>query len=522
MDFNLVERSSGVLLHLSSLPGPHYNGDLGTGAREFIDFLQAAGQRWWQMLPVNPIGPGNSPYSTISSFAGESLFINLDQLVADGWLKKSEISKPQASNAKAVNFTAARSYRNERLKIAINRASTSLPNEKSFQKFMRNQHYWLSDYLMFRVICDECGTPDWHLWPKPLRDRETKALNDLMERRTEEMLRYAIEQFWFFNQWSALKSYANEKGIGLIGDLPIFVSHASADVWSHRQYFRLGADKRPTVVAGCPPDAFNADGQLWGNALYDWSALQKDRFSWWIQRLGGALNLFDAVRLDHFIGFSRYWEIKAGEKTARNGRWIPVPGDAFFSSVSRTFKNPQFIAEDLGAVTPQIRALRDKFGFPGMKVSQFAFDGTEEATHHVPHTISEKSVAYTGTHDNNTTRGWFQALEKSARSGEKKAKVELKRVQVYLDTNAAKVSWDLIRQTMASNAGVTIFPVQDLLNEGGYSRMNIPGVAKGNWKYRVRKSAFSKDLTNRLAQTTEVFGRTRSAVKKSSQKSIGG
>ncbi len=508
MVFSLKDRASGVLLHMSSLPGPHHNGDMGPAAYSFIDFLVKAKQKWWQMLPVNPIGPGNSPYSTISSFAGESLYISLDLLVKDGWLKKSELTAPKDNSAKSVNFTKARSHRDALLDIAIARAKTTLPIEVPFKEFLKNQRYWLQDYLMFKVICDHYGTAAWQRWPTELRDRDPAALKHLAQIKADEMLCYAIEQFWFYNQWSELKAYANKYGIGLIGDLPIFVSDTSADVWSHRKFFQLDASYFPTVVAGCPPDSFNKDGQLWGNALYDWSALKKDGFSWWIHRLGSGLKLFDAVRLDHFIGFHRYWEIKAGAKTAKDGRWMKVPGDEFFNAVTKAFKKPQFIAEDLGAVTPEVRALRDKYEFPGMKVSQFAFDGSEEATHHVPHGVPKNSVAYTGTHDNNTTRGWFQDIVKRASAGSKSAKAELNRIECYLDAKPATISWDMIRATMSSQASLTVFPVQDLLSQAAKDRMNIPGVAKGNWKYRIEKAQLTKDLAERLAQTTAAFSRS--------------
>ena len=507
MVFSLKDRASGVLLHISSLPGSHYNGDMGPAAFAFVDFLASAKQKWWQMLPVNPIGPGNSPYSTVSSFAGESLFISPELLVKDGWLKKSELTAPKDNSAKSVNFAKARAYRDSLLDIAIGRAKTSLPNEVAFKEFCKTQSYWLQDYLMFKVICDHYKTEAWQRWPNELRDRDPAALKHLTNLKSDEMLCYAIEQFWFYSQWSALKAYANKLGIGLIGDLPIFVSDTSADVWSHRKFFQLDSSYFPTVVAGCPPDAFNKDGQLWGNALYDWAALKKDGFSWWIHRLGSGLKLFDAVRLDHFIGFHRYWEIKAGAKTAKDGKWMKVPGDEFFQAVTKVFKKPQFIAEDLGAVTPEVRALRDKYEFPGMKVSQFAFDGSDEASHHVPHSVPKNSVAYTGTHDNNTTRGWFQDIAKKATAGSKQIKSEYARIESYLDAKQTSISWDLIRSTMSSQASLTVFPMQDLLSQTAKERMNIPGVAKGNWKYRVEKDLLTKGLAEQLAQTTTVFGR---------------
>ncbi len=516
MNPSLTRRSSGLLLHLTSLPGPWFLGDLGASARTFVDFLAASGQSWWQMLPVNPIGDGNSPYSTISSFAGETMLIDLADLVRLGWLKRADAGKPQGGAARSVNFDAARAYRGSRLRLAFQRAEPKLGRDAEFQEFCAKERAWLDDFTLFGALGQRFNTLDWSVWPEDLKRREGKTLLAAGEDLAEERRFLAFGQYLFNRQWTSLKKYAGARGIGLIGDLPIFVSHRSADCWAHRQYFQLNADMKPRVVAGCPPDAFNRDGQLWGNALYDWPALERDGFSWWLARLARLLSLFDSVRLDHFIGFHRYWEIDAKAKSAKEGKWMPAPGDAFFAAVRQRFVAPELIAEDLGAVIPAVRALRDKYGFPGMKVLQFAFDGSDEAEHHKPHHLPANAVAYTGTHDNNTTRGWYSDLARRARGRDKAAVKELKRAREYLATSERTVHWDLLRAAMFSQANVTIFPVQDLLGLGTVARMNVPGVAKGNWRYRLSPDTLGKSVAEQLKLTTEAFDRGQTASGSSS------
>ena len=506
MSFTLTERRSGLLLHLSSLPGPYFVGGLGTEADLFAAGLARAGQSWWQMLPVNPIGDGNSPYATISSFAGEPLYIDLQGLARRGWLKHSEIAAPPGGAGRRVNYRAARQFKLARLRTALDRAMQDPALRRKLSAFRERERGWLRDYALFAALTARYATATWTNWPVPLRDRTPAALKAAERELAGELTYHELTQLIFADQWRAFKMRAHQLGVGLIGDLPIFVAHGSADVWAHRRYFRLDSAGRLTVQAGCPPDAFTPEGQCWGNALYDWQALAQDDFGWWTARLARATALFDAIRLDHFIGFRRYWEIDARARTAQGGHWRQAPGDAFFAAVTKKLGRPALIAEDLGAVTPAVRALRDKFGFPGMKVLQFAFDGTAEAAQHLPHRLPERAVVYTGTHDNNTTRGWYGDLERRARR-DPVARSELGRVLAYLGTSSRTVHTDLMRAAMLSPASVTIFPVQDLLGLGTSARMNVPGVARGNWRYRLAPGEPHAAAWDSLLAMTQVSGR---------------
>lgn len=508
--FSLEQRRAGVLLHVTSLPKAPFNGDLGRGAYEFVDWLAGAHQGWWQMLPISPVGDGDSPYSTISSFAGESLLISLEDLVQRGWLTRAECRAPKAAQAFSgkADFKKARAYRLPLLKKAFLKAKDQLPHLGEFKVFQESEKFWLQDFALFVAIAEYCGTMDWTLWPEELRDRDPAALAAAADQLQETVDFVTFTQFIFDQQWRALRQYAAQKGVGLLGDLPIFVSHRSADVWAHPQYFCLDTAGKPTVVAGCPPDAFNADGQLWGNALYNWTALEKDGFGWWIERLRRVLSQFDTVRLDHFIGFHRYWEIDAKAKTARHGTWKPVPGEAFFKAAFKALGAHTMIAEDLGAVVPPVRALRDQFGFPGMKIVQFAFDGSDEAVQHKPHLASSRSVIYPGTHDNDTVRGWYQGLEKRAQK-QKAARLELKNVQAYLGAATARhAPGHMIRAAFAAPSHVAIAAMQDILGLGSSARMNIPGVAEGNWRYRVKKEELTRPLQEWLGSLTKVYDRS--------------
>lgn len=503
----LNTRSAGLLLHVTSLPGPYYTGDLGAEARRFIDFLAAANQSWWQMLPVNPIGDGDSPYATISSFAGEPLLIDLAALAKAGWLAKKQVVTPANGSSERADYRRSRAFRLPLLKEAFAKAWPKLSESGEMQLFRQREQAWLGDYTLFGALSAHFSTTDWTTWPEELRDRKGEAM---IRAKADLAADIALREFWQFifdQQWRQLKDYAQRKGIGLIGDLPIFVAAQSADVWANRRFFLLDKSGRPTVVAGVPPDAFNKDGQRWGNALYDWQALQKEGFAWWISRLARVAELFDAVRLDHFIGFARYWEIQAKDKTARRGRWVPVPGHDFFREVTRKVPAAQFIAEDLGPVTPEVRDLRDQFGFPGMKVLQFAFDGSEEANHHLPHRLPEESAAYTGTHDNDTTLGWYSALAKRAKAGAKAAKIELRNVHAYLGADGKKMPGNLARAAYGSAANLVVLPVQDVLGLATKARMNVPGVATGNWRYRLKAGQLNKEVAMDLDAMVRVFDR---------------
>jgi 4-alpha-glucanotransferase len=413
----LKDRRSGILLHLSSLPGPYYCGDLGKAAYRFANFLAAAGQSWWQMLPVNPIGLGNSPYSTTCTFAGDPLYIDLEGLVKDEFLKKKEIAKPQVLSPGRVNYQKTRRFREARLKKAYARFTVAGGNKKParFAQFLAKNEYWLEDFALFCVLARKYKTPDWRNWPPDLRRRKPSALSEIQAANQPELDYIKFLQFIFFTQWSQLKTYLRNLGIGLIGDLPIFVGFQSSDVWARQKYFQLNRDGSKKYVAGVPPDYYCPEGQLWGNPLYNWPALKKDGFSWWIERIKHITNQFDVVRLDHFIGFYRYWEIAADSKTAQNGRYRKTPGRELFQALESNLRDLPFIAEDLGTVVPGVYALRDEFGLPGMRVLQFGFGNEASAKYHLPFSYCPNSVVYTGTHDNNTAVGWYDEATKEAK-----------------------------------------------------------------------------------------------------------
>lgn len=496
------KRSSGVLLHISSLPGAGPIGNFGPAAFAFVDFLKRSKQSWWQVLPLNPIGEGNSPYSTISSFAGEHLYIDRNELFSaigfKGGLRKTK-------STRFADYKAARLCFNEDLRKAFEHFVHRKQDQREpFQRFLRAQKFWLDDYTLFVVLADQLGT-DWAKWPEPLRNRHSKALSEIRLKHAKEILYHNFLQYHFYRQLRLLRQYANQQGIGLVGDIPIFVSHGSADVWAHQQFFQLDRLGRPQYVAGVPPDFFNRDGQLWGNALYDWDKLKRDNFHWWVQRLTQMLHLFDLIRIDHFIGFTRYWRIPGKAKNARSGRWISVPGHDFFKAVQREIPSMPFIAEDLGSTTPEVFALRDAFGLPGMRVAHMGFGANSSSAYHRPFSYPENSVAYTGTHDNDTTVGWFQQATREV--GQKNRMYNLNLIKTYLNPSSKTVHWDLARSIMNTPARMVILPAQDLLGLNTKSRMNIPGTAKGNWIWRLQNGDLSSDIEVKLRELTIAFGR---------------
>ncbi len=501
----LARRSSGVLLHLSSLPGPHGVGDLGPEAYRFIDFLYAASQRWWQMLPVNPPDPLGSPYNALSAFAGNPLFISLECLVQDGLLGGKVRALPQGP----ADFETAREAKQEAFQEAFH-AFERRGAHGRFADFCRRNRSWLRDYSLFMALRHESRGRPWWLWDAPLRARQPRELA-AAERRLRERARFeSFLQYLFFSQWSALKAYAARKGISFIGDVPIFVARDCADVWAHPEYFWLREDGSPEKVAGVPPDYFSKDGQLWGNPLYRWDRLRERGYAWWVERLRRGFELFDAVRLDHFIGFHNYWEIPAGARTAREGRWAPGPGAEFFQVVGRRLGGRlELIAEDLGVVTGGVKALRDRFGFPGMRVLQFAFGKDPEAKNYLPHNHPRRCVAYTGTHDNDTIVGWFRDRG-SARSTRSREEIrrERERALFYLGSDGAEIHWDMIRAALRSRADVAIVPAQDLLGLDSRARMNQPGSrARSNWRWRLEPGDPGAALAQRLRRMTEAYGR---------------
>lgn len=489
-------RSSGVLLHPTALPGSHGIGDLGATAREFIDFLEAAGQSVWQILPIGPTGYGNSPYNARSAFAGNPLLIDLSALADWGHLDPGLIPEAEALEGK-VDFPSVRARKEPLLRLAAGHfLSRGSPTElQEFRQFCTDQSAWLDDYALFTALHAR-HQGSWHQWPVPLLHREAAAMAEWGERLHAELETIRYEQYVFSRQWRTLKGYANARGVKLFGDLPIFVADDSADVWANQQLFRLDADGRPDVVAGVPPDYFSATGQRWGNPLYDWTAMKATGFAWWLARFRHMLEIHDLLRIDHFRGFEACWVIPAKEPTATNGSWEKVPGDELFITLRREFPQAPIVAEDLGVITPEVEALRDGFAFPGMKILQFAFD-SDARNPYLPHNYHPACVVYTGTHDNATTLGWWQSLDSPLRQ----------KVASYLGIPRPAMPAALIRTAMASVAKLCIFPCQDLLGLGEEARFNRPGEAADNWAWRLQTGQLTPELAQQLRQQVGCYGR---------------
>lgn len=509
----LARRSSGILLHLTSLPGPHGSGDLGSAAYRFVDFLSAAGQRWWQMLPVGPAGGGNSPYQSPSSLAGSPLFVSLDELRRQRLLSSGEVAPLRGGRPDRVDFGAVIAFRESRLRLAHGRFAKSAPRGEraAFEQFCRKNTGWLNHHAMFSAIKQVNGGKVWTDWPGPVRDRRYGAMTGLRRALAGEIEFHQFVQYQFRRQWDALRAYARERGVGLIGDIPIYVSHDSADVWAYRGLFELTGDGRPAKVGGVPPDHFSKTGQLWGNPLYRWDRMRERGYDWWIARFEALYELFDVARIDHFIGFHRYWSVPGVHKTAERGKWIPGPDAKFFGAIRRHFGVLPIIAEDVGAVTPGVIALRDKFELPGLKILQYAFGGRGNGhSPNLPHNFPRRCTVYTGTHDNDTTVGWFKGVERRARARGKegeRARRELETIRRYFGGDVGEINWSMIRLAMASVADTALFPVQDLLGLDTSGRMNLPGTAAGNWVWRMREGALTDRIGERLREMTGTYGR---------------
>ncbi len=489
---DLKRRSSGVLLHPTSLAGPR-GGDLGPAAREFVDFLADAGQSWWQVLPVCPPDGGASPYNSLSAFAGSPALISLDILAAEGFLKKAEMGQPKEHALRASLAQFAR------------RAPREAKDD--FEAFRVREAAWLGDHSLFCALKGSMEGLPWTRWPEPLRRRDSAALEEARGRLTEDVRYHEFAQWLFARQWEAVRRHAAARGVALIGDAPIYVSHDSADVWAHQSLFFLNDAGLSTVVAGVPPDYFSATGQLWGNPLYRWEEHARTGFAWWVARLRAYSERFEAVRLDHFIAFRNYWEVPAVEKTAINGRWVEAPGDALFETVRREVPGLEIIAEDLGILTQPVVALRDKFSFPGMKIGQFSFgDLMRERPDHWP----KNCVGYTGTHDNDTARGWFE--DDGSDSGRAPEQIARERAAFLAACGGALVdgpSWAMARVVWRSPACLAISPMQDLLSLGTEARMNRPGSVEGNWRWRMEPGALTWSVAGRLGAMTGAAGRAK-------------
>ena len=492
-----LRRLSGILVHPTSLPGKFGVGDLGPEAYRFVDFLQEAGQHLWQTLPLGPTGGHNSPYQCFSSFAGQPLLISPELLLQEGLLAESDLSNVPAFPEEEVDFKAVQAYKEELFKKAFTRFK-ELPEDSELKSelalFCKSSH-WLDDYAMFMAIKKSKDGLHWLEWEKKYR-KPTKSQKAVIERDLEDEILYEkFLQWTFFHQWSQLKAYANERDILLIGDIPIFVSGDSSDVWAEPRLFQVDSDGFPTVVAGVPPDYFSATGQLWGNPLYDWKYHKKTNYTWWMDRFKTQFLLSDIVRIDHFRGLESYWEIPADSETALNGKWVDGPKD-FFETLTQSFgEEPPIIAEDLGIITDEVRALRDKFGLPGMKILQFAFE--DDDSNYLPYNQPYNCVCYTGTHDNDTTTGWYASASEKARD----------KVRRYMNTDGSQISWDFIRTCFGTPARFALIPIQDLFCQGSEYRMNTPGKAEGNWAYRVKKELLTSDVAKRLYDVTKLYGR---------------
>ncbi len=481
-------RRAGVLLHPTSLPGGVGSGDLGAEAYRFIDFLVECGVSLWQMLPLGPTHSDRSPYQCLSVHAGDTRLISLQRLVDAGWLDDASLEPQQDIDAQ----------RKVRLAAAYNGFLGHADSEAhaSLDAFSEQHAGWLDDFALYQALRDEFNHSAWFDWPAPLRNREADALKEARKRLASAMERARFEQFLFFQQWTQLRRYANDRGVLLFGDIPIFVAYDSAEVWADRRWFKLDEAGRLKVVAGVPPDYFSEAGQRWGNPHYDWEAMARDGYRWWLNRIGTQLELFDLMRIDHFRGFEAYWEIDAAADTAVEGRWVSGPGADFFEAVRKAFDGLPLVAEDLGVITPEVTALRRQFGLPGMKILQFAFDGSPDNPY-LPHNHEPLSVVYTGTHDNNTSLGWYQELSDEQRHF----------VRNYLGIEADPMPWPLVRAALASVARLAVLPMQDVLGLDASHRMNVPGVAEGHWQWRFDREQLLPEHSERLKAWVQLYGR---------------
>ena len=496
-----MKRETGILLHITSLSSPYGIGDLGPEAYRFADFLSKTKQSLWQVLPFNPTNPahGNSPYSCVSAFAANSLLVSPELLVKDGFLSEKDLQPLPAFPTEKVNYLKAIAYKERLLNIACQRFK-GMGDRNEYEKFCSENSHWLEDFTLFIAIKSFFGGKVWGEWPKELRDREPESLKAIAKKLQNEIEREKFTQYLFFKQWFKLKSCCNQNGIRIIGDIPIYVNYDSADVWVNPEIFKLNEEKRPVFVAGVPPDYFSETGQLWGNPIYNWDILKERNYEWWIQRMEHALKIYDVVRIDHFRGLVDFWEVPAGEQTAVNGKWVDAPAEDFFSLLLNIFPNLPIIAEDLGFLSPRVKEVMQIFGFPGMKVLLFAF-GEDNPTHpYLPYTYEKNSVVYTGTHDNNTARGWF---EKEATPEEKE------RVLRYLGHKipSKNIHWELIQLAMMSVANTALFPMQDILGLGQEARMNQPSSAEKNWEWRMLPEQLTSAPAEKLLELTETYGR---------------
>ena len=501
-------RKSGILMHITSLPSPHGVGTLGKAAYEFVDFLEEAGQSYWQILPVTPTGYGDSPYQSCSTYAGNHYLIDLELLKEQGLLLEEEITAPDwGSRADRADFGKLYSSRLAVLRLAFDRFC----EDEKLDTFCRENGDWLPDFSLFMALKESHGGKPWYQWEDALKHRDPDALWQQRQELKEQIRFYSFVQYLFSTQWDALRSYAHDRGVQIIGDVPIYVPMDSADVWSNPELFWLDEKLDPVAVAGCPPDGFNANGQLWGNPLYLWEKHELDGYGWWIRRMEAAGKRYDVVRIDHFRGFESYWAVPYGDETARNGKWLAGPGLAFIKALLEALPHIRMIAEDLGFLTPEVLKLRDDSGLPGMKVLEFAFDAREPSDY-LPHTYTSNTVCYTGTHDNMTMRQWLEAASEDA----------LAYATEYMNLSQSEgLVWGAIRTVMASVSDLCVVQMQDYLDLGGEARMNFPGTqSSDNWTWRATPGYLKKGLAERIRRMTKLYGREKETKQISGQQSV--
>ena len=506
----IFPRCSGILLHVTSLPGGHGIGDLGDSAHEFVEFLADSGQKIWQVLPLSPTGYGDSPYQCFSAFAGNPLFIDLKTLREQGLLSEQDLSSAPGFPQDRVHYDRVIDFKQALLRRAASAffADSSQADRRAFDNFCEENIEWLDDYALFMACKAAHKDVAWVHWDPGIRQRDSAVLREWQNKLSAETNLHKFAQFEFFRQWEKLKAHCSDRGISIMGDIPIYVAHDCADVWAHPELFRLDEQGRPTVVAGVPPDYFSATGQLWGNPLYRWDVSAAAGHRWWIDRVRASLRLFDFVRLDHFRGFEAYWEVPAGASTAAEGTWVKGPGAEFFRTLQTEINELPFVAENLGVITPEVEGLRKEFGFPGMSLLQFAFGNDPQGPSFRPHNYSRELVAYTGGHDNDTTVGWWTSsgIGESTRTAED-IRNERDFTRAYLGFQNEPINWIFIRTVMASVANVAVVPLQDVLGLSTDARMNLPGTISGNWKWRYKPNVLTKEISDRLRELTVLYDR---------------
>lgn len=488
-------RKSGILLAVSSIPSKYGIGTFSKEAYEFVDFLESAGQKLWQILPLGPTGYGDSPYQSFSTFAGNPYYIDLEEFIEKGFLTEKECAESDFLDGAYVDYEKIFHTKFALLRKAYQ--NSNIKEEKEFRLFVKENAKWLDDYALYMAIKDSLGGVSFMEWEEDIKLRKADAIKAYREKLAEDIAFYQFQQYYFAKQWKALKKYANDKGIEIVGDIPIYVAFDSADTWANPQLFRLDKECKPTAVAGCPPDSFSATGQLWGNPLYNWEYMKKTDYAWWVERIRHCYELYDIVRIDHFRGFDEYYSIPYGEMTAENGHWEKGPGYELFQTIKRKIGKIKIIAEDLGFLTPSVIKLVEKTGYPGMKVLQFAFD-SREVSDYLPHNYPKNSVVYTGTHDNDTTVSWYDSLNRYDRTFAKR----------YLDApNKNKICEKMVRAALGCVSDTAVIPMQDYLELGGEARMNVPSTLGTNWKWRLVPGQVTDELAHKIREWTKLYGR---------------